>query len=123
MIQNFVLYLFYNPQPYRELQNISAPDSVLISEKINFSAQVSKLGHFVVLARPKIGESIFANVEDNGSVDSNNDVRKIEFPITFGYFLPKGENVIYAVESNFPVLFVTQTLLDSAVIIKVKVKK
>jgi hypothetical protein len=77
----------------------------------------------VVLARPKIGESIFANVEDNGSVDSNNDVRKIEFPITFGYFLPKGENVIYAVESNFPVLFVTQTLLDSAVIIKVKVKK
>lgn len=122
LIQNFILYLFYDPQPYQRPLRINYADSVNISVKTDITARVSEPGKYVVMARAGAEKPIFANVQDNGGVDRDEAPQEVQFPITLSYFLPKGENEVYVVESNFPVMFVTQTLLDNALRVRIKVK-
>ena len=123
LIQNVILYLFYNPKPYKRPNRIQLADSVSISERSTCTARVAERGKYLILARTEdTPKPIFANVKDDSPTDRDQTPLEIAFPITLSYYLPKGENEVYVVESNYPISFITQRFIDSALLLTVKVK-
>ena len=122
-IQNFTLYLFYSPEAFKRPTNIVVNDSVSIGQKTTFAARLSTTGSYLVIARSAdVTKPIIAQVKDNSPVDRNDRSQRVEFPITLSYFLPKGENEVYIIESNYPISFITQRFIDNAQLRTVKVK-
>ncbi len=119
---NFEVFLENSPEPFQkptvELQN----DTIGYDAQSRIKVGLTKRGNYIVLFRPDKNSAVFVNMPDNASADLNNGGKKIEFDITLGWFLKRGKNVFYAIESNFPVRDVSERMIKEGVPVEVFLK-
>lgn len=111
---NLSLYFKFKPEPMKQPELITKMDSFEVSDSKSFSFRLSKPGNWLVVFKDKVGEGTLYNAQDgsNGDVNKEEGVMDVEF--NSRKVSSNKDYTLYAVETNYPVTMVTETLIKNA---------
>jgi hypothetical protein len=122
-INNLLRFTFHTPDPYLKPAFGSKIDTLLLSSQVKINFKLNRKGNYLIVFEPHQGASVISSIRDQSAADSNPGQQQVTLTLTPSSYFNHGDVILYAIESNFPVSYVTETMIKEGVSQKVYVRK
>jgi hypothetical protein len=122
MVNNVMAYYFYRPQPHLTPALVQSIDSLKSDESPFITFRLNKPGDWISVFIPLTGYSVELQEQDGGLNDYDHSNGSVKL-IFYGSNFPTGNLDLEAVESNYPPNLISNSMVNTGLKFKVKVKE